>query len=92
MELNYHHEAEIQYPCHCLTQYLNQPDAAEISVPFWYQDNGLPGVRFSKVTLANGDLDQTNDYLPLRGVHKFLPSGFSQTGTKVLLFRDGQES
>ena len=65
VELNRCHEATINYPHHCLPKYLHQPNAAEVFVPLWYQDDSRPDALLRKVTLAEDGVYQVNDYLPL---------------------------
>ena len=65
MELNFCCEAEIQYPCHCLPKYFDQPDAAEVAVTLCDQYNGPPGALFCKVNLSEGGLYQANSHIPL---------------------------
>ena len=50
MNLNLRHEAEIQYPRHCLPLYLDQPNVAEVVVPLWYQYDSLTDSLFRNVT------------------------------------------
>ena len=58
-------ESVIQDPCYGLPEELNQPDAAEVSAPLWYQDDSLPGELRRKVTLTEIRMDQANNHLQL---------------------------
>ena len=68
MKLDCQCVAEIQDPCHGITEDLVYLDAAEIAVPLWDQDVSLPGILLRKVTLTESCLDQAYDHLPFRGV------------------------
>ena len=63
VKLDHRCEVDIQHPFNGLTEYLNHPDAADVAIKIWYQDNGLPGTLLCKVTLAEICLDQANGHL-----------------------------
>ena len=46
VEFNLRCEAAIQNTCHFLPGYLDQTNAAEVVIPLWDQDDGLPGALF----------------------------------------------
>ena len=79
MELNCRRKTVIQYPFRYLPQYLDQPYAAEVSVPLWDLDDSITGALFRKVPLAKGGLDLANDHLPLRGFRRFFPKKLPST-------------
>ena len=58
MKLDRRCVAEIQDPCHGITEDLSYLDDAEIAVPLWDQDVRLPGTLIRKVTLTESCLDQ----------------------------------
>ena len=51
MELNYCHQAAIQYPHHRLPQHLHQDYPTEVPVNLWDKNAGLPGALLRKVNL-----------------------------------------
>ena len=73
MELNFRHHAVIQYPHHHLTQQLHHTYSVELSVTLWYHDEFIPGTLLHDVTLAEGSLDQTAEFLPVGGGQGTLP-------------------
>ena len=52
VELYCHREVAIQNPRHSIPEDPNQPNAEEVTIPLWYQDNGLLFVFLRKVTLT----------------------------------------
>ena len=74
----------IQYPYHCLLQYLHKTDSVEFSVPLWDQDSDMPVTLLCKVTLTEGGLDHPGELLPVIRVRILLPYCLPQTGPEVL--------
>ena len=84
VKLDHRREVVIQDPCHSLPEDLNQTNAAEVSVPLWYQYNVLPVAVLCDVTFTEICLDQANENLPFRGVWTILPSSLPQPVPKIL--------
>ena len=63
LKMDFHREAEIQYPYHGLPEDLNQTNATEFAIPVCDQDYDLPGALLHRVTLLESRLYQANDHL-----------------------------
>ena len=66
-------QALVQDPCHHLPEDLHQANDAEIPFTLQYQNGGLAGALFPKVTLPEGVLDQINNLIPVGGVQYVFP-------------------
>ena len=56
MEMNPRYKSVIKYTSRRLPQHLHQTYPAELSIPLWDQDDGLPGALLQEVNLTEGGL------------------------------------